>query len=676
MGWLLRPARSTGRLSGTRSYPNTRFRVSKPRTWSNKRAVLGDRASLANIIAESSNRTNHNPTTVAPQDIGEPPNPDLCWHGIDLSHAHHRLTVCRKGHERCTKAYLPRPDVASDEILLLDVHRSCLVKRHSNCSYITLSYVWGGVAQFQTTQKNLHALQEPGAIWNYYNDISQVIKDAIEVTKVLGEGFLWVDSLSIVQDDPKSKHDQIQRMGRIYHGSLLTLVSLGGSKASDSLDCKDKRTATMTDRENEPEISNYALSAYTLALQSRVLGSVHNERAWTFQERLLSPRCLFFYDPQRSPFFVCRQDFACDMPRKVPNGGGNVLRRVVVPTAHILNPLATYFDDFDKLSDLKKFETFSRYDQLISGYTSRKLSYASDILDAFSGIQEVLAYQKHWKFLCGLPANCFTFSLLWVPTKVAKRRAPFRALRGKIESYPSWSWAGFDGHVDYQILRAYDVAEDIRSSIWVFTYFNGSLQKSPPVHWITPLPEQRESPYWSERLIRTEKTVEAVHPLTVSQSRRIRRQDLKHVLRFSTQCLPASIFSYHSLAQGNIFCYPTDDPVLQVVALGHEDRLRYCGLIYGAKLRGECFGVGNRLISPSDCSLILISELYGMKAYEDAPYLNGGIDESCFPHKPWCVLNVLLVQRMGNFVERLAVGQLHADAWDEAGPDDRMVLLR
>ncbi len=57
----------------------------------------------------------------------------------------------------------------------------------------------------------------------------------MKITNILGEGLLWVDALCIV-DNSRSKKGQIQRMGSIYHSSLLTIVPLGAAKASDPLD--------------------------------------------------------------------------------------------------------------------------------------------------------------------------------------------------------------------------------------------------------------------------------------------------------------------------------------------------------------------------------------------------------------------------------------------------------
>lgn len=53
--------------------------------------------------------------------------------------------------------------------------------------------------------------------------VSQTI-DAISVRQLLRERYLWVDSLSIVQDGEISKWNYINNMGSIYANSSITIT--------------------------------------------------------------------------------------------------------------------------------------------------------------------------------------------------------------------------------------------------------------------------------------------------------------------------------------------------------------------------------------------------------------------------------------------------------------------
>jgi hypothetical protein len=51
----------------------------------------------------------------------------------------------------------------------------------------------------------------------------------------LGERYLWVDVLCIIQDDEKSKALFISQMDIVYHHALLTIVAMSGQDANSRL---------------------------------------------------------------------------------------------------------------------------------------------------------------------------------------------------------------------------------------------------------------------------------------------------------------------------------------------------------------------------------------------------------------------------------------------------------
>lgn len=617
-----------------------------------------------------SHNANRQPTIEFPQ------NPDLVWRGIDLSYAHFMLNRCRNGHQRCRTASLFQSKSTARELLLVDVHRLCLVPASPEHSYIALSYVWGAVRQFQTSRENLSRLQEADALTNYFDQIPLVIKDAIQVTKVLGEGYLWVDSLCIVQNDPEVKHHQIKHMGDVYLRSALTLVALGGSRASDPLNSGQKNSGFL----QYPQENAMSITSYVSSLQMKVLCSVHNERAWTFQERILSPRCLFFYDTLESPFFVCRQEIACDVPRHFRDDE-EYSTRIMVPKAHLLNPLASFFDGLERFRNvpLRRFETCSRYDQLVSWYTARKLSYSSDVLDAFSGILKTLSASDNWHFVAGIPVETMAFGLLWTPVGSIRHRQRNQKSLTPRNSFPSWSWTGWQGRVDYHHIRAYDHVTDLRSCVSIFAYGHLSGQSTAKQRRPQPLLQRNASGRLDlrssrifKRTARPQDQLESLLEAIAADQRP--EKNIYHVLQFTTQCCSASAFTFQggpTWTNYGVYSCPSDRDLVQIGLLGNK----YCGLLHGICLQDNNFDLGDVTVSISSCDLVLISEMYGMKVYEDEQCETGGIDESFFPHRPWCILNVMLVQRQGTVANRVAIGHVHADAWASSDPVERLVSL-
>ncbi|KAF2835833.1 heterokaryon incompatibility, partial [Patellaria atrata CBS 101060] len=89
--------------------------------------------------------------------------------------------------------------------------------------YCALSYVWGGIQGLQLTSKNIHSLMERGGLFSQPQPIPVVIQDAITLVAALRLRYLWVDQLSIPQDDPKGKLHEISQMDSIYSQAFLTI---------------------------------------------------------------------------------------------------------------------------------------------------------------------------------------------------------------------------------------------------------------------------------------------------------------------------------------------------------------------------------------------------------------------------------------------------------------------
>ena len=59
------------------------------------------------------------------------------------------------------------------------------------------------------------------------------------------------------------------------------------------------------------------------------------------------------------------------------------------------------------------------------------------------------------------------------------------------------------------------------------------------------------------------------------------------------------------------------------------------------------------------------------------------VDESPFgfdlrrydKHKPWCIYNVMMVEWKGEVASRVGLGTVHIDAFYQAQPEERLVIL-
>lgn len=118
---------------------------------------------------------------------------------------------------------------------VIDVWNQCVVDAPVNCKYVALSYVWGSAKPFQATKSNISSLAKRGSLKEISKEIPATIKDAMQTTSRLGERYLWVDSICIVQDDIFAKQALIANMELVFGHALLTIIAACGNNANAGL---------------------------------------------------------------------------------------------------------------------------------------------------------------------------------------------------------------------------------------------------------------------------------------------------------------------------------------------------------------------------------------------------------------------------------------------------------
>lgn len=114
---------------------------------------------------------------------------------------------------------------------LVDVDDLCVVPFGPvTTRYLNLPYTWGQVQCLRTTTENIEILKINGSLNpDQSPTIPRTIYDAIKVTQFLGERYLCVDSICIVQDDQAALYRDLNAMHLIDAKSVLYLVALAGT---------------------------------------------------------------------------------------------------------------------------------------------------------------------------------------------------------------------------------------------------------------------------------------------------------------------------------------------------------------------------------------------------------------------------------------------------------------
>ena len=358
---------------------------------------------------------------------------------IDTSRIRRWIEYCDNFHEKC-RLYLhgaPRSDVMP--AFLIDVKQLCIAPCSSTqTKYATLSYVWGQVTgTLESRSSNLQNLCRHGSLSSEDSValIPRTIGDAIKLCQLIGIDFLWVDRLCIVQDDENMVHDQIGVMGEIFKNSYLTIICADGGDVNYGLPGVDD-----TSRKYEPNLT----LRFSSSIQFSVLKykesetSPYHQRAWTFQERMLSSRTLVFHD--KTVYWECLScsiqetcsadddgewSFSPGQSMRSHRGRTQEFPAFAIPESLVLNERP--------IPDLKA------YWDLVRGYSKRSLSYQTDAEKAFGAVIQEFSRAFDGGFFYGIPTLIFDHCLFWsfASGSVPKRR----------EEFPSWSWLGWETEV-------------------------------------------------------------------------------------------------------------------------------------------------------------------------------------------------------------------------------------
>ncbi|QDS76565.1 hypothetical protein FKW77_006876 [Venturia effusa] len=334
---------------------------------------------------------------------------------------------------------------AATDLILIDVRQCCLLRiaNTSNCNYVALSYVWGqhqnSLELRSSNQRDLCTvgfLQRP----EIESQIPKTVLDAIVVARKIGSQFLWVDRLCIVQDSPTHLTQQLQQMASIYANSCFTIIAADGSDANYGLP-----GITSPRRHNEttfrfdidlsmvkrPEVESFKRKPFW------------HSRAWTFQERAVSPRTLIFTN--NTVYWDCLSARWFENIKASPDlsASHQTLRHRQHHQGESRTENKPLLEGRWPSYSLKiqPWPDLEQYFHLVDGFNGRNLTFETDALLAFTAIISAMSKSFPGGFHYGLPVFMFDIGLLWTSSTPLKRRTGF----------PTWSWLGWAGRISMSL---------------------------------------------------------------------------------------------------------------------------------------------------------------------------------------------------------------------------------
>lgn len=360
---------------------------------------------------------------------------------------HDWMAVCDASHDDCkAPASVKLPTRVVDVNPTPDGLRPVLVTTDGvSGHYAALSYSWGAGLPLKLTRSSLASFMS-GIPWT---DIPKTLQDAMTITHKLGLRYLWVDALTIIQDDEDDWHTEAAKMAIVYGNAHVTIAATlsqgldsGIFAPRDSLaryyrvwPLPEQLTAKPSPVEELRDGEIYVRNGTRRSLHSHPL----QKRGWALQEHILSRRVVQFISEEL--VWHCRTARATEAhpmlktsAREGPQRMGFLNPAVLPPRPEIDAATRNHLSEYWSL--------------VVQNYSNRKLTRESDKLVAVSGVADALSASGMGPHHAGVFESDPLVGLAWhsdpaypdgpwAPTHV--RPARYRA--------PSWSWASLDGPV-------------------------------------------------------------------------------------------------------------------------------------------------------------------------------------------------------------------------------------
>ena len=383
--------------------------------------------------------------------------------------ASHQAGVYR----RSESAFLPKRllSVGSNEdphIKLVDTNNGTTLLDARSYRYAALSYCWG------TPEKAQHQVQLTSQNIRTYTEgintgqLSAVMQDAILVCRVLDIPFLWIDALCILQDSLSDWEEQSQEMNEVFGNSWLTICATSSSSCQEGFlqkrrppalsleyisrfnpDVRGELSFRSTPAECHDGVRPFATLPY-LAQDLDV--AKWSKRGWIFQEKILSPRKLYFGHSmihfQRDNLTISENGF-----RRTANfhSGADISSN-----AWTIWPLLK-----------KKRHLYAFWLEIVKPLTDLLWTDERDLFPAMSGITAAFSKAINDRYLAGHWLGDLACSLLWYT--LALRNTINEVLENLSEhntqSAPSWSWASRHDYQACVMSASDDMCCRIRSHI-------------------------------------------------------------------------------------------------------------------------------------------------------------------------------------------------------------------
>lgn len=347
--------------------------------------------------------------------------------------------------------------------------------------YVALSHCWGGEVPSKTISKNIKSRQTQGF---ETDSLPKSFQDAVTLTRELGFRYLWIDALCIIQDNNDDWAKESALMTQVYHNAIL-MISASASPSSSSGILK--RMNYFQSSRFGSEKNYFWQSPSTIqSLEAIDKDEPLGRRAWTYQEKVMAKRILYFQEQQMAwgcSHCIYTESWGITPWRDPTDISRNAWRGEVLHAARDIHTLMrrTSPDITPDDPEWNPLEPrLACWYRCVQEYAHRDLTYESDKLPALSGLAHGLCIPELGEYLAGLWKADIFRGLSW--TYIDRDKTAVEEYKHYVA--PSWSCMAARGKVNF-----YD-----------------------DLSYYEPFPETRREREWKPRLISHHVELETLDP--------------------------------------------------------------------------------------------------------------------------------------------------------------------
>ncbi|KAG9230962.1 heterokaryon incompatibility protein-domain-containing protein, partial [Amylocarpus encephaloides] len=335
------------------------------------------------------------------------------------------IRLCNQG--KCTRLHGCCPDLNTTpmptrvidvgdgrtaRLVLTDIDKIDIPRPH----YVALSHCWGNPTEEQkndwtTTTSNMNEWTKGFLV----TKLPQTFQDAIKVTRELGQQYLWIDSLCIIQGDLSDWNNESKKMEAVFKNAYYTIAATSaedlnkGFLSRPLLEEKDSQYVTVATSSHGKVFVCTSIDDF----DSDVVEGGLNKRAWVLQERALSRRIIHF--TKRQTYWECGGGVRCETLTHMTKNRSSMAQ---------IELIQSLFTDYSNL-----------------GITERK-----DRPVAIDSLATALANALETNVRYGIFERFLHKSVLWQRSQnIPLEQIPFAADKAP----PSWSWMAYHGQIRY-----------------------------------------------------------------------------------------------------------------------------------------------------------------------------------------------------------------------------------